>query len=346
MKKLKSLLRYFLLAGVLIFTSCDDDDKEAKIEFPSGVFVVNEGNFTEADGTVSHFNWDNGDVTQDLFGTANNKEALGSVVQSMTIDNDLAYIVVNNSNKVEVVNATTFVSEYTLDGLALPRQFITYNGKGYLTEWVGFTDPGRVAVINLESHAIETTITTESGAENIIASNGKLYVSNNFTNTVSVINPSTNQVIETIEVASAPGAFAIDKDNKLWVVCGGAYQGNDGAFYRINTTTDEVEESIELNVNVDSKMVINKSKDRIYFYKGKNIYELPVTATEAPAEPFITENGAVGFYGIGFDTEHEIIYAADSKAFAGNGTVYRYSKNGTAIDNFTAGRGPNGFVFR
>jgi len=37
---------------------------------------------------------------------------------------------------------------------------------------------------------------------------------------------------------------------------------------------------------------------------------------------------------------------ADTKSFAGNGTVYRYSLSGTAIDNFTAGVEPNSFEFR
>ena len=113
--------------------------------------MINEGNFQDADGSISFINPDDGSVKQDLFGSVNNGLALGDVVQSMTIDDDFAYVVVNNSNKIEVVNANTFVSEHTIQGLSLPRYFTTLNGKGYVTEWVNYSDPGRVTIIDIET---------------------------------------------------------------------------------------------------------------------------------------------------------------------------------------------------
>src|SRR5688572_6108892 len=80
------------------FSACDNEDEKPKGKFQTGVFVVNEGNFLEADGSVSHFNLSTKETTQDLFGSVNTGRALGDVVQSMTIDGDNAYIVVNNSN--------------------------------------------------------------------------------------------------------------------------------------------------------------------------------------------------------------------------------------------------------
>jgi YVTN family beta-propeller protein len=253
---------------------------------------------------------------------------------------------------VEVVNANTFVSEYTLNDVKLPRFFTTFNGKGYLTEWVSFTGKGRVSVVNLQSHTVETTITTDVGADGIVAAGGKLFVSNNFTNTVSVINPSNNEVTKEIEVEGSPAGFVTDKDNKIWVVCTGGSDANynplnDGTLHRINPATSEVDKTIELNLNVSGRITINKLRDVIYYFKGKKIYQVSITATTASQDALINETNAVGFYGIGFDTKNEIIYAADAKGFAvGNGVVYRYSKDGTFIDSFDSGRGPNGFIFR
>src|SRR5688500_15237380 len=124
MKKLKFYALILVTVLSVSFSSCDDDDSQPKGKFEDGVFVVNEGNFQDANGTISHVSSD-GTVTQDLFGSENNGLALGDVVQSMTIDSDFAYIVVNNSNKMEVVNANTFVAEYTLKNLLLPRYFTT-----------------------------------------------------------------------------------------------------------------------------------------------------------------------------------------------------------------------------
>jgi YVTN family beta-propeller protein len=351
MKKLKFYALILVTIISVSFSSCDDDDNQPKGKFEEGVLVVNEGNFQDANGTISHISPD-GTVTQDLFGTVNSGLALGDVVQSISIDNDLAYIVVNNSNKIEVVNANTFVSAYTLKDLALPRYFTTFDGKGYLTEWVSYSDPGRVSIVDLNAHEVTESITTDFGAENIIAHQGKLYVSNNFTNTVSVIDPVGKEVIKTIEVGNSPGAFLVDKQNMLWVICGGAFQAENGELVQLDPAksddeaTNSVLKTVELHANVSSKAAINKAKDKIFYYKGNSVYALSTSDTEAPASALFTETQASSFYGIGIDPENDVLYMADSKSFAGNGTIYRYNLSGTAMDDFSAGVGPNGFEFR
>src|SRR5262245_4125380 len=132
MNNLKYLFSIAIVAFSFTFSSCDDENK-AKGDFQTGVFVVNEGNFLDADGSVSFIHPSEA-VTQDLFGTVNDGRALGDVVQSMTISGDLAFVVVNNSNKVEIVNANTFQAIHTITNVKLPRYFTTLNGKGYLTE--------------------------------------------------------------------------------------------------------------------------------------------------------------------------------------------------------------------
>lgn len=351
MKKLKFYTLILVTIISISFSSCDDNDNQPKGKFEQGVFVINEGNFQDANGTISHISPDNA-VTQDLFGTVNNGLALGDVVQSMSINGEFAYIVVNNSNKLEVVDANTFEAQYTLKNVLLPRYFTSLEGTGYLTEWVSYSEPGRVAVIDLQNHVVTESITTDFGAENIIAHQGKLYVSNNFTNTVSVIDPIGKAVIKTIEVGNSPGAFLVDKENMLWVICAGAFQGEDGELVQLDPAKSDDEaansvlKTVELNVNVSSKAAINKAKDKIFYYKGNSVYVLSISDVEAPASPLLTEARASSFYGIGIDPENDVLYMADTKSFAGNGTVYRYNLSGAAMDNFNVGVGPNSFEFR
>ncbi|MBX2967242.1 MAG: hypothetical protein KF845_13940 [Cyclobacteriaceae bacterium] len=352
MKRVHVLLSVFLLATAALFvSSCNSNTEEPRGEFSSGVFVVNEGNFGSANGTISYYNPVNNEVKQDIFGQANSGRALGDVVQSMTIEGDFAYVVVNNSNRVEVVNANTFKSVHTINDVKLPRYMVTHSGRGYVSEWVSFSESGGVSVINLADRSVQQHIITDFGAEGLIIQNNKLYVSNSFSNTVSVISLSSHEVIETIQVGQAPGQFVTDKDGKIWVLCGGSYDMdyaplNDGAFYVINSGTDEVEKSIPLNANVSAKTAINKNKDIIYYFRGKSIYALPVTASAAPGEALITESDAVGFYSIGYDDEEELIYAGDSKGFTASGSVFRYHENGTSVNYFTSGIGPNEFIFK
>jgi YVTN family beta-propeller protein len=356
MKNVSLFVLILLTLFSFTFSSCDDDDNKPAGEFEKGIFVVNEGNFTDADGTISHIST-GGAVTQDLFGAVNNGLALGSVVQSMTIDGDLAYIVVNNSNKMEVVNANTFASAYTLSDLSLPRYFITFKGKGYVTEWVSFADPGRVSIVDLQGRTVTRSITTDYGAENIMAHQDRLYVSNNFSNTISVIDPVNEEVIKTIEVGSAPGAFVVDDQNTIWVICGGGFDQdfnplNDGKLVQIDPgqsddeSSNSVLKTIELGVHLSAKAVINKANNKIFYFNGKSVYAVNTSDTEAPPSPLITESAATNFYGIGIDPENDMLYVSDDKAFAGNGVVYRYSLSGILVDQVAAGRGPNGFVFK
>ena len=55
----------------------------------------------------------------------------------MTIVNDRGYIVVNNSNKIVVVNQYTMEKEAVIEGNSIvnPRFFVANNGKGYISNW-------------------------------------------------------------------------------------------------------------------------------------------------------------------------------------------------------------------
>lgn len=345
MKKLQLNFFTILLLSVFLFTSCDDNENGPKGQFDNGVLVINEGNFGAGDGTVTFYDPGSKTATEDIFGLVNDGLALGDIVQSMTVVNDEAYIVVNNDNKVEIANVNTFEAIHTINDVLLPRYFVTANGKGYLTEWVSFVETGRVSVIDLATHAILKSITTDFGAENLVVVGDKIFVSNNFTNTVSVINTTTDAVVKTIEVASSPGEFVIDAQNKVWVICGGDYQENNGELVQIDPSTESVVKTIELSRNVSAKLATDKTKNALYYYSGKSIYKVATSATTPPASSLITEANAIGFYGLDIDANTNIIYAGDAKGFASNGVVFRYNLDGSFIDSFSAGRGPNGFIF-
>jgi len=341
----------FVAVMSLSIVSCDDDDNKPSGQYADGFFVVNEGSFGSGNGTVTHFS-DAKVATQDLFGLVNSGRALGDVVQSMTIEDNVGFIVVNNSKKVEVVTASTFESLYTIDGLALPR-YVTVDGDlAYITEWVSFTDDGRVSVVDLNTHQVIDKIAAGSGAENILEHDDLLYVSNSFTNTVSVIDRNDRKSIKTITVSDSPGELLLDANGKIWVICGGSFGGNDGALVEIDpsksrkSADESVVKTIELSLNPGyHKGAISPDGRSLFYFQGKNVYKFDVSATSAPASALITESTATSFYGIGIDPRTKLLYVADDRGFAGAGTVFRYELSGQTVDNFAAGIGPNSFAF-
>lgn len=346
MKKINQLL-LFAMVAMITFTSCDDNE-QPKGAYEHGVLVLNEGNFSDADGSISYYNTSTGNTETNVFSKANNGAILGDVVQSLTVRGDLGYVVVNNSNKVEVINIHTMESITSFEA-ALPRYMTIANGKGYLSEWgVDFADP-KVKVIDLNNQSLITSIAVESGAEQIVTANGKVYVANSWTNTISVIDPTIDEVVSTITTDYfGISGLVVDGNDNIWGIYGGSYDwvtyepNNDGAIIKINTSDNTVASSTSVGLNISSKVAINNSKSELYYIAGTRLYKF--NTSNLLSDELVNETGAISFYGIGFSDD--TIYVGDSKAFQGNGVVYRYTEEGLKIDSFEAGRGPNGFIFK
>ncbi|MEM6829514.1 MAG: DUF5074 domain-containing protein [Bacteroidota bacterium] len=322
-------------------------------QYENGVLVINEGNFSDGDGSVTYYNRTSGELDQTIFQSVNEAPALGDVIQSGLSFNGLTYLIANNSNKVEVVNSFTFEGQFTMTDVALPRYMTVANGKGYLTEWVAFGAEGKVAVFNLATGEIEDELPVGNLPEAIVFANNKLFVTEAFGNSLYIIDLTNTSSITTLTLGNGTSQMVLDANNNLWVACSGGSDINfnplnDGSLYRINTTSNEVELAIELNTNYGGKIATNSSRNTIYFYVGNSIFEIDALTDPNLSEsltPLFTVSEAISLYGIGVDPVTDIIYVGDSKSFLDDGEVFRFESNGSLIDSFQTGRGPNGFLF-
>lgn len=348
----RSLFKKITLALIIgLFYACSDDDS-APIplgDYDFGAFVINEGNFLEGDASISFYDYTTAETQLNVFEGINGL-SLGDVAQSGYAYDTLLFVVVNNSNKVEVIQRYTMESLYTIEA-ALPRYMTVSGGKGYLTEWVSFTEAGRLSIVDLVSGDIDASITVGFGAEDVEVISNRAYVSNSFESTISVIDLTTNEVVETITLPSpSPAQMEIDINGDLWVACKGGFDANfapanNGALYKIDLGDNTVISSIDFNANVSGKLAFNLVKDQVYFYVGNSVFERNVNSTSTSTESLITNDDFTSLYGIGVNPDTGEIYLADSKSFTEDGEVYRYSSSGTFLSSFTVGRGPNGFVF-
>src|SRR5690606_30045049 len=210
----------FLSAGIF-FTGCskEEDKTNGDLTFNAGALVTNEGQFQKGNGGVSFISQQNNEVTRDVFMTVNNRP-LGDVVQSLTEHDGKIYVVVNNSEKIEIADARTFKEAGVINGLQLPRYAVASEDKLYVTEWVNYGLSGRVAVIDLDSNTVSKTITVGQLPEKVLLLNKKLHVLNNGQNTISVINTTTDAVETTIQVGDSPNGIVTTSDG-IWVLCGG-----------------------------------------------------------------------------------------------------------------------------
>ncbi len=321
------------------------------------VIVINEGNFLSADGSLSTYNTTTGEVKLGAFTSANGFP-FAATIQNGVAYNGNYYFVTNSADKVEVLNQETLSSTATIkptfsdpDALVNPYMIAAVGEKAYVSNWGKFNsstfvfENSFVAVLDLTSNTITGKLDWAVKPQGMIAAAGKVFVADNGSNTISVIDPTDDQVSTTITVESGPDKMILDKNNKIWVIC------NSGNLVRINPGDNTVEATIpDIKIaGYNEKMVINSAGDMIYYLhaapwpsKAKEIYAISIDASAAPSTPIISGEN---FYGLGISPANKI-YVTDANGFLGNGTVVRYEADGTKIDEFECGRGPNGFLFR
>jgi hypothetical protein len=345
----KTILSVGLLAGVML-TSCTEETSEIPVGFSQGVLVVNEGAFGQSNGTISHIDRTNGEVTQDLFGLANGGVLTGDVVQSVAFHDTLAFVVVNNSNKIEVVSRRTFISVATIEDLALPRYMVVYEGKGYLTEWVAFGQNGRISRINLDNYSVEASLTLGQLPDRVAVFGNSLWVANSSESGLGglvQINPTTFTIQNSYNAGDRPGGLMVIGD-KLWVLAGGnpSWTGNQTAARLSRYASDGTQEvSLTLPLEQGNPFRITGSASQGLFYAAEGgIYKLALSNPEIPANPFILQDD---IYGMAIDPQSGNLYAAVASSFTANGQVRVFNPaSGAQIAAYTVGIGPNGFGFQ
>jgi len=355
------------MAGALFFVSCSDDDTKDAGRVPLGsydlgVLVLNEGNFNTGNASVSYISDDFSVNQNDIFSIVNDGAALGDVAQSIGFNNDLAYILVNNSQKIEVVNRYSFKKVATITGQVRNPRYIAFaNGKGYVTNWGDPYDPNDdyVAIVDLSTQTVTATIPVAEGPEEIVSNNGKLFVSHfggyHYGNTVSVI--SNNTVSATIPVGDRPKELQII-NGSLWVTCKGnsfyAPSGiTAGKFVKINPDTNAVAATLTL---ADGQVVANLgtsaiSGTNIYYSIGTSVFKCATDATVLPTIPAFNaaDQGAASIYGLAVNNGR--IYISDDAGFTVRGKVYVYAAGnaefaiGVLLNRTTVGVGPSAFYF-
>ncbi|WP_022822089.1 YncE family protein [Hymenobacter norwichensis] len=320
------------------------------------VFVVNEGNFLQSNAEISSFSKATNKVSNLSLFSAANSRPLGDVAQNMSVRDSTGYIVVNNSNKLEVVNLRTFRSLATITGLKLPRYFAAASAeKGYVTETVSYSvATGQVSVINLKTNTVIKTIAVGKQPEHLLVVGNRVYVTNNGGSTVTVINTDTDTVEGTVTVGDAPNSLVLDRNNRVWVLSSGrvVYDINYNVDYNLTSkgslssfTPGSFTASTRIfntNLAQPGRLSINGSRDQLYYTFQGGVYRLSINDNDLPTTPLFRRRS---IYGLGIDPQDNTIYSGIAPSFSTAGQVVRFRNTGAAIDSFTVKIGPNGFVF-
>lgn len=353
MKNWNQLFLGAALSFSLFAVSCSSDDDKGieppQGDFVNGYFVLNEGNFGAANASVS-FIGNDGTVQNNIF-TAVNGTNLGDTAQSMVLDDEKAYIIMNGSNSITIVNRYTFQHIGNIStGLINPRFMEIENGKAFVSNWGDPTDPNDdfIAVINLTTFSVETTIPVSEGPERMIEENGKIYVAHlggyGTGSSVTVINPVNNSISATINVGDLPNSM-VEESGILYVLCGGkpTWTGNEttGKLVLINTSNNTVISTLEFPNSLHPAQLV-EDNGKLYYTIDSNVYSANLNLTLLPEAPIFSMSEQGVFSAYAFEVESGKIYVGDAGDFMSDGRLLVYTTSGTLISTQGVGALPNG----
>ncbi|PHS65605.1 MAG: hypothetical protein COB12_06815 [Flavobacterium sp.] len=317
-------------------------------DYEFGFFVTNEGPFGTGTGTVTFVSEDFLNTDHTIFNDVNNAD-LGNIVQSMGFADGKAFIVVNNSNKIEVVNRYTFESIATIsDVLDNPRFFAAEGNTGYVSNWGDpFDDTDDfIAVIDLITNEVTSTIPVAFGPEKLMVIRGDLYVAHQGgfgqNSILSVINTATNSFVTTIQIGDVPNSM-VSYDGGLWVLCGGNpdYTGNEtnGRLVRIDTDTNGISQAFDFEPTEHPNNLTIDGSSLIYGLNGE-VFSKDVSSTELPSTGFYSGS----FYSM--TAKDGRLYATDAGDFTSNGILIIFDLiTESEIESIEMGIIPGGVYF-
>jgi YVTN family beta-propeller protein len=355
----RKLLVLLALFSTLVIQSCDDDEPDAVLPGEAGFFVVNEGGFPNDNTSISFYDRERGEMTNDLFFSVNG-EKLGIQAQSLSVFEGKAYIMVQGSNKIEVINADDYKKITTItEDIESPRYFLAISStKAYVSDWGENGVIGTVKVLDLTTNQVIKTIPTGEGANKMLRVGNSVYVTNSggsgADNTIKIIDVNTDAVTSSITVGDNPNSILQDAAGNIWVSSSGALTYNEdwsideenstkGAISKIVNNAESVRlEMSDVVYGGAGNLSMSPDGTVLYYTFNGGVYALSTSANALPTSPLITKN----YYGLAVDPFNGNIIGTLAPNFSAAGTIEIRDTNGSLLDTHTVGIGPSSVAFK
>ncbi len=346
---MKHLNRIILASmAILLFAACEKDKVTPTDNDSSETFalVLNEGNMSANNASVSRLNTSTGTIDNQWFETVNHR-GLGDQAQDMIAYGSKVYITVTESNSLEVLNPATGASQRVNMGDRKPRSMAADGGKIYITCY----NPCSVVRVDTASLAIEATCTLgQFYPEGIAIAQGKAFVASSYKGSdyddkLYVIDLTTFANPNTVTVGMNLSAVKKINDNKV-IVC---WIGNYGDIGSGSAIVDATTLDITLTGEALQKLDVYNGKAYGYSveydasWNETNVWKVINADGTTEAFPFTVSLDA-NAYGININPSNGDIYLTSSD-YTTNGDVYCFSPTGTRRFKVEAGALPSKVLF-
>ncbi|MES2826891.1 MAG: YncE family protein [Bacteroidota bacterium] len=376
--KLNSQLLFGLLFASLAFGACrkspvpipEETNETLFLPEPSsrvkGLYLVNEGNMYMNKASIDYVDFTKGSYRKNLYNQVNPEitKGLGDVGNDIGVYGSKLYVLLNGSNKVEVMDVKTGKRIQQID--LLNCRYITFNGgKAYVSAYFGQVgDPnspnGIIAEIDTTTLRETRRVQVGRQPEELAVVEGKLYVANsggytpsNYEHTISVVDLSSFKVTARIEAGINLHRLKADKYGDLYVTSRGNYVDIPSRLYIINTRTETVKKVIDISVG---NLAIDDDLAYVYSTEfngltGKNTVSyamLDIKDEVLLNRKFITDGTDKEIkvpYGIAIHPNSKDVFVTDATDYVTPGRLYCFDANGKKKWSVETGDIPAQFAF-
>ncbi|AWG20121.1 hypothetical protein FFWV33_00590 [Flavobacterium faecale] len=367
-----------LLLVAIGFISCQEDAPaigEEVVGLPSetvvfveGFYLLNEGNMSSNKASLDYYDYKTGNYRRNIYSQANPDATLGlgDVGNDIGVYGNKIYAVINNSNKVEILDATTEKRLAVVD--VKNCRYITFAaGKAYVSAYDGDVQLGDNSpygfVSEIDTTALKITRTVRVGRqpEEVAVVGKKLYVANSggynpdkYERTVSVIDLTTFTKIKDIDVAINLHRLKADSEGDLYVSSRGDYYAIPSKLFVIDTKTDVVKKTFDIacaNLTIvgDNAYVIG-SEFSYTTFDFTTTYSMINIKTETVSDTSFLPKSVSDLiqtpYGIAVDPISKNVYITDAGDYVSPGKLYCVEPTGTVKFTVTTGDIPAHIAFK
>ena len=331
MKNMYNLLKINFLGLILV-------SQLLNAQYDNGVLISNEGNFGNPNADVSYIDQDTYEITNNIYQAVNN-EPLGDVLLHIGIHEDKAYLVMNNSNKIVVVDRVSFEKLGVItEEISLPRYIGFANDKIFVSN----SQQQSVSIYNVADRSYITKVENLGTINNVEVAGNYVFVQQGSWgsgNSVAVIDATTNTLNSILEVDEGINGI-ISYGDFLYTL---SSTTNGTVINKIDATDLSTAATLTAE-DITGAGKIAYSDGKLYFIGNSteifsvedNLMSEPSLVTSVPDNSWST------LYGFGVVDDY--ILTSDSNGFTQASIIRAYSKEtGSLVATFNAGIGSNGF---
>lgn len=368
-----------IFAMTAMLSSCRHDDiifipERVPVSSPepssvSGFYLLNSGNMGSNKATLDYYSYLTGIYTRNIYGEANPDVPMemGDVGNDIAIYGSRIYVVVNCSNKVEVLDAA---SARRIGQIDIPNcRFIKFhNGFAYVTSYAGpveinehYRQRGYVAKIDTVSLTVTDRCLVgyqpdgiEIVANNIYVANSGGYMVPNYEHTVSVIDIDSFSETERFDVGVNLSLLLADHEGKLWIASRGDYIDVVPRIYCYDTRKRRLVATLDVGASSmclhgDSIYAISNEWNEATMSRRSGYAIINTHSMERVADSFISDGSESKIkvpYCVAVNPVNGDIFVTDARNYVNPGYLYCFDKDGHAKWNVRTGDVPAGIIFK